>query len=140
MLNEHKSSNLNLRQFSLLDVTTTTLPDRLRGIMRDLGLNQTEFGRYVGASKGAVSQWIAGTVKSIDAQYAFALQRKAGYSAEWVMFGKEPSKLPVGYISDEKIASVILCMQRMSEYDKDSLVKISASLSGPGAAAAGNHN
>jgi len=128
MLNATKSSQLNSGWFSVLVMMTSTLSERVRVILSELGLNQTAFAEYVGVTKGAVNQWLSETVKSIDPEYAFALQHKAGYSAEWVMFGVGPKKLLPEYAVDPKVASVVSCMQRMGEYDKDTLVKISASL------------
>lgn len=109
----------------------TTLPQRLKEVMEALDLNQPQFGDLVGATKGAVNQWLSGLSKSIDPEYAFKLQRKSGYSAEWLMFGTEPKKIPPSYLVDNKVAAVVTCMEKMTEADKDRLVKIGAALAEP---------
>jgi transcriptional regulator with XRE-family HTH domain len=110
---------------------TTTLPERVQEVMDALNLNQPQLASLVGVTKGAVNQWVSGHSKSIDAEYAFKLQRKTGYSAEWLIFGIEPKKIPASYLIDNKVAAVITCMENMTEADKDRLVKIGTALVEP---------
>lgn len=80
------------------------------------GYSQTEFGELAGADKSTVSQWLKGSIKKIAATYAFRLERKTGYRAEWLMLGTGPERI------DEKTAQVIDLMCRMSDDDRQKLV------------------
>lgn len=66
-----------------------TTIERVEKMMRDLGnLDQPAFGSLAGASKSVVNQWLSGKIKSIAAEYAFRLQRKTGFNAEWIQLGE----------------------------------------------------
>lgn len=123
-----QSSTLNPLGFSLKLMSLNTLSARIREVMDTMGLNQPQLAAKVGATKGAVNQWLSGLTKSIDPEYAFKLQRETGYSAEWLMFGTEPKKIPTHYPLDIKAAAVLACMEQMTEADKDRLVKIGTAL------------
>ena len=72
---------------------STTTAERVSKMMRELGdLDQPAFGRLAGASKSMVNQWLSGMVKSVTARYAFELERKTGYRAEWIQTGEGPEK------------------------------------------------
>lgn len=62
----------------------------------ELGVNQPAFAKLAGASTSLVNQWLSGLVKSISAKYAFALQRKTGYNAEWIQTGEGPEQVFLG--------------------------------------------
>lgn len=68
--------------------------ERIQELMRDMDWGQSDVARASGASKSVVSQWLTDRIKSIDARYAFALQRATGISAEWVQLGTGPKRLP----------------------------------------------
>lgn len=71
-----------------------TAAERVQKMMRDLGnLNQPSFGALAGASKSLVNQWLSGEIKSISAKYAFRLQRKTGFNAEWIQLGEGPERI-----------------------------------------------
>lgn len=127
-----QSSTLNRARFTLLAIMSTSLSDRIKEVMDDLALNQPQLAALVGATKGAVNQWLSGLTQSMDAEYAFKLQHEHGYNAEWLLLGAGPKMLPKSYVQDKKAATVLTCMQDMTEADKDRLVKIGAAFAQPG--------
>jgi hypothetical protein len=74
--------------FSLLNVSTPA--ERIALMMDQLSLDQPGFGAVAGATKSVVNQWLSGKIKSIDARYAFKIEREKHYSAEWIMLGTGP--------------------------------------------------
>lgn len=68
--------------------------ERVEKMMRELGnIDQPSFGALAGASKSVVNQWLSGGIQSIGARYAFNLQKKTGYNAEWIMLGDGSERL-----------------------------------------------
>ena len=54
-----------------------TTAERVKHMMETLNINnQTEFGNLCGASRSVVNQWLAGSIKYIDARYAFKLEER----------------------------------------------------------------
>lgn len=121
-------------------MVNSTLSSRLSEIIAELGINQTKLAVEAGATKGAASQWIKGITKSIEAKHAFKLQRRTGYSAEWIMFGTGPKKLLETYQIGSREITMLKCMQTMTEADKDRLVKIGSALTQPTDGNNGNKN
>jgi SOS-response transcriptional repressor LexA len=64
-----------------------TSGDRIRHIREELELSQEAFGRHMGVSKAAVSQWENGDTKNLRPANLFAIQNFTGYSAEWIATG-----------------------------------------------------
>ena len=67
--------------------------DRIRHIREELELSQEAFGRHMGVSKAAVSQWENGDIKNLRPANLFALQNFTGYSAEWIATGAGAARL-----------------------------------------------
>jgi len=65
----------------------STTPERVHILMTELGVDQPGLGAIAGASKSVVNQWLSGLIKKIGPKYAYNIEKNAGYSAEWVMFG-----------------------------------------------------
>lgn len=74
-----------------MDATTTET--RIARVMAELEINQVDLAKLAGTSKSMVNQWLSGLIKSIGPRYAFTLQRKTGYSAEWLMTGEGPARV-----------------------------------------------
>lgn len=70
-----------------------TSGDRIRHIREELELSQEAFGRNMGVSKAAVSQWENGDTKNLRPANLFAIQNLSGYSAEWIATGAGPARL-----------------------------------------------
>jgi len=62
--------------------------ERIRLIREKLGLSQEEFGKRIGVTKAAVSQWESGEIKNYRNANLFAIQNLSGYSAEWIVTGE----------------------------------------------------
>lgn len=60
--------------------------DRIRERRKALGLSQEQFGKRVGRTKGAVSQWESGLVRP-DRDSLLALAKALGCSTGWLMDG-----------------------------------------------------
>src|SRR5690606_30847856 len=69
---------------------TKTLPARLRQLMAVMDWTQADLVKHSGASRQAVSNWIADGHRTIDPRFAFNLQRATGFSAEWILLGTGP--------------------------------------------------
>lgn len=80
---------------------TKTFQGRIEEVIADLGTQQAVV-EASGASRSVVSQWKKGLIQSIAPEYAFALQRNKGYSAEWLMLGAGKKML-----SDTTLAAAI---------------------------------
>lgn len=65
----------------------STTPERVAEILSDLGLDQPGLGALCGASKSVVNQWLSGKIKQVGAEYAFQIQKKKNYNAEWIILG-----------------------------------------------------
>lgn len=70
-----------------------TLQDRIREAIHGSGKTQAEIARAVGKTAGAVTQWMDGTIKTLRADSATALEAATGYSARWIVTGKGPRKI-----------------------------------------------
>src|SRR5690242_17107950 len=86
--------------------------DRIRHIREELELSQEAFGRHMGVSKAAVSQWENGDIKNLRPANLFALQNFTGYSAEWIATGAGNARVKGGKKADTRpgpaVASVPL--------------------------------
>jgi SOS-response transcriptional repressor LexA len=86
--------------------------ERIRHIREELELSQEAFGRHMGVSKAAVSQWENGDIKNLRPANLFALQNFTGYSAEWIATGAGNARVKGGKKADTRpgppVASVPL--------------------------------
>lgn len=73
---------------------TTTLPDRIRQILRDTGRNQKQLADDARVSKGLVTQWLNDAVQTVNIEAARNIGRVHGYNPAWVMLGELPEKGP----------------------------------------------
>ena len=48
--------------------------------------------KIAGVSSSAVSQWHSGETKTMGPKSAFAIERRLGFRAEWLMYGKLPKR------------------------------------------------
>lgn len=70
-----------------------TLPARLKTVMSSMKWTQADLAEVTGASKQTVSGWLTDGHRTIDARFAFELQRATGFCAEWVMYGVGPERM-----------------------------------------------
>lgn len=64
------------------------LSDRIKEAMEASGKSAADLARDTKKTAGAVSQWLDGTIKSIKADTAAALEASTGYRASWLVTGK----------------------------------------------------
>jgi hypothetical protein len=106
-LNHGCASTLNRSAFRLLN-TMSTASERIELMMKALGTDQPGFGTLSGASKSVVNQWLSGKIKSIDARYAFKLQKTTGFSAEWIQTGCGPEKTDSRFCLQDPPSSYVI--------------------------------
>lgn len=70
----------------------SSISDRIIQRMTELKVRQVDLVDATGATKGAVSKWVAGT-NVPKAEYMPALAATLKTSQDWLLFGKEPEKL-----------------------------------------------
>lgn len=70
------------------------LASRIHYVMDTEGWNKSQFGREVGATAGAVGNWLRRN-QTMDARYAFVLQDKHRWNARWLLEGKLPARIEV---------------------------------------------
>lgn len=61
--------------------------DRIRQVMKELGINDPELGELTGTSKQAVGRWKHGITKP-RAEALAKLKEKRGVSETWILYGK----------------------------------------------------
>jgi len=71
-----------------------TTAERVQHMMDVMKIsNQTEFGNLCGASRSVVNQWLVGSIKTVDARYAFKLEDNSPFTARWIILGEgNPTK------------------------------------------------
>ncbi|HWT21662.1 MAG TPA: S24 family peptidase [Variovorax sp.] len=67
-----------------------TLSERIREAMDASGKSAAELARATNKTAGSVSQWLDGTIKSIKADTAAALESATGFRSTWLATGKGP--------------------------------------------------
>ena len=83
------SSPLNREQFRFLYMKPP-LGERVRAVLSEQGVKPIELAKVAGVSKGLVSQWLSGQRLSMGYEAAHKINRKYGYSANWLMKGDGP--------------------------------------------------
>ena len=71
-----------------------TLSERIQTILDETGVDSVTLGHHAGVSKGTVSQWLSGQIKSIKLEYAVGIQNALGYNPVWIVMGKGNKKTP----------------------------------------------
>src|SRR6266702_4365907 len=70
-----------------------TLSERIQTILDETGVDSVTLGHHAGVSKGTVSQWLSGQIKSIKLEYAVGIQDAYGYNALWIVMEKGEKKV-----------------------------------------------
>jgi transcriptional regulator with XRE-family HTH domain len=68
------------------------LSERIKLLLAETGAKQKDLALVAKVSKGTVSQWTTGEIKTLRAEYAEALHRAFGYSVAWLANGEGPKK------------------------------------------------
>ncbi|WP_420211049.1 LexA family protein [Burkholderia aenigmatica] len=70
-----------------------TLEDRIRAVLSETKAGQVELADAAGVTKGTVSQWLDGKIKSIKLEYAVGIQKRWGYNPVWLVMGEGDKKI-----------------------------------------------
>lgn len=116
-----------------------TTSERIRYIKNELKIKtNVKLGALAGATKAVVGMWLSGEIKTISAEYAFALEESTPFLAKWIMLGEGserrqatgfvgPPKPPIetqkaskvhAPIKDEDTLAVIAIMEKLSPRSK----------------------
>jgi len=71
-----------------------SLNERIQTILDETGVDSIKLASFAGVTKGTVSQWLSGQIKSIKLEYAVGIQNALGYNAVWIVMGKGDKKTP----------------------------------------------
>jgi SOS-response transcriptional repressor LexA len=71
-------------------VKTGPLQERVRAVLQEQGLKQTDLAKVTGRSRALVNLWVNGPAESMDYEAAVKIGVKYGYSVDWLMLGKGP--------------------------------------------------
>lgn len=66
------------------------LSDRIREAITASGKSQAQIAVETKKTAGAVTQWLDGSIKTLRAETADALEKATGYRAAWLVTGKGP--------------------------------------------------
>ena len=80
------------------------MKERIKAVRKALGMNQTEFGKALGASLSAAYKWEAGESGMSDATIMLVCQ-KFGISEKWLRTGEGQMLLPKA--REEEIAEFV---------------------------------
>lgn len=73
-----------------------TFQERAEILVKELDakdINQVDIAKAAGVTKGAVSQWLTGGIKSIKLEYALGIQNAYGYNHRWLVMGELPKMI-----------------------------------------------
>jgi transcriptional regulator with XRE-family HTH domain len=84
------------------------LSDRIRAVLADLHLSQSEFARTIGISFTYVNLIINNKRMTISDLFAGIIQEKYGYSADWILTGQGDKKI------EDDLEDILFRIRRMS--------------------------
>lgn len=79
--------------------------DRIRFARKAADMTQEQLAKKTGVTKGAVSQWEQGGIKSLNSVVLFALADALEVNARWIALGDRPPTRPL-HVSPEESALV----------------------------------
>lgn len=86
------------------DDVTSTLGERIKRIIREKRLKQSEFARSLGISANYVYLLTSGKKKAISEPLALLIEKIYDYPAEWIITGRLPAESQAsGSLKDEMI-------------------------------------
>lgn len=77
-----------------------SMKDRIAEAIDSTGLTDSAFAKRMGKSKGVVTQWRDGSIRSLKAETAQSMQDITGYRSEWLISGKGPKNVEDGRTID----------------------------------------
>jgi len=96
--------------------------ERLNERLAETGMKQADLVRAAKVSRAAVSGWVNGNTKSIQAVYLFPVARALGVNPEWLSTGKG-DKCPANVVQQTQGAYIVQSINDkhkvlMREFDK----------------------
>ena len=89
------------------DDFTSTLGERIKWIIREKRLKQSEFAKSLGISANYVYLLTSGKKKAISEPLALMIEKIYDYPAEWIMTGRLPVESHIsGSLKDETIRQI----------------------------------
>ncbi|MDR0434826.1 MAG: helix-turn-helix domain-containing protein [Gracilibacteraceae bacterium] len=88
----------------------SSFTERLKRIIKELGVSQAEFARSVGVTRNYMYYLTGGRRQCCSRSLAMLIEQKYGYSADWLLYGRE---------SDEDLAKKIA--QKLKNLDAEAL-------------------
>lgn len=79
-----------------------TLSERMQVILDETGAEAVALAKAAGVTKGTVSQWLSGQIKSIKLEYAVGIQDAYGYNALWIVMEKGEKKVAAAAANDDE--------------------------------------
>jgi transcriptional regulator with XRE-family HTH domain len=70
-----------------------TIPERVRVIMQEKGLNQKKFAQSIYVTEGYISRFLKGEI-GISNSTVMLIEKVHGYTREWILNGAEPKMSP----------------------------------------------
>ncbi len=131
MLNTNSQVSLNHDGLGPLYTCGMSIGARVRQLRIQHGLSQESFGELCGVSKGMVSQWESDIVRP-PTDRLLKLREHIEFSFDWMLTGVGSATVENGvYVTKTKEKLVLQAMEKMGEYQKDTLIKISHTLAEP---------
>lgn len=63
------------------------LADRIALVLEETGKSQVELAAIAGTNKANINHLKTGDTKTLNAEIAYEIERKLGYSMKWLLFG-----------------------------------------------------
>ena len=93
--------------------------DKLKNLMKDLGISQSKLSDLTGIGKSSISQYLSGKNEPAEdrkKQIALALGVQENYFKEWVMQGLRDGVFPWGYAVKLSKWSYFISSVKFTEY------------------------
>lgn len=116
-----KVSSMRYSETSILD--SMDMGERIAHARREAGLNQTELGKRVGVTKGAVSQWENGNINNLRMANLFAIEDATGFRARWIALGQGPARVTERALSPVEFDSAL---EELTSADLAALFRLAA--------------
>lgn len=71
---------------------SAALSMRIRDVINEQSVNQSELARVAGCTRGQVSHWSSGRARAIDYVHASNICRHFGYELDWLILGRGPKR------------------------------------------------
>lgn len=116
-------------EFYTPDNSAMTLAERIAAARKHAGFNQEELADKAGCTQDMISKLENGVRKKTS--HIVKIARACGVSVDWLDSGEGEMLEHAVYARDAKEVKALVVMQQMSEYQKDTAIKILNTLAEP---------